>query len=155
MKSKTTHLRVIVTLLTLLIAAGCSKKSSDSSKEAALEDDDVCEEILKSPDIMEASDWISRYPKSLFSSNALDEDDPNGTPLAPVVARLSDAGAQRVVIHYATLGKGKILLGVVVVLPTDPLAREKLFVIGSELCQIEGLREAKDCGQKYLYFSLE
>jgi hypothetical protein len=156
MKSKITHLKVIATLLTLLITASSCKKSpvsADADKERASADDTISDEILASPDIMEARDWLARYPKSMFSQNALDPEDFNGTPLSPVVARLSDAGATRIVINYGTLGKGHVLIGVVVVLPTDPSARQKVFTIGSELSQIEGTGALNDYGQKYLYFN--
>jgi hypothetical protein len=162
----TTQLRITTALVTLFIAVGCSKQSavpapqesgsqqsSGESKELASGDDKRCEEILNSPDIMEARDWITRYPKSLFSSHAIDPDNPNGTPLAPVITHLSDAGAQRVVIHYGAMGKGQVFLGLVVVLPSDTAARQKLFALDPELSQLTEQKRAVDYGQKYLYYS--
>jgi hypothetical protein len=102
---------------------------------------------------MEARDWVARHPKSLFSSHALNEGDPNGTLLAPVVTRLSNAGAQRVVIHYGAMGQGQVLTGVIVVLPSDSAAREKLFTLDSELSELSQQKHATDSGQKYLYYS--
>jgi hypothetical protein len=168
MNHKTSHLIVAFSLLTLLVAVGCPEQSPDSpltesdsekpsvaGKQKSSEDDKRCEEILKSPNIMEARDWLKRYPKGLFSSHALDPDDPNGTPLAPVVARLVDAGAKPIVIHYGMLGKGQVLLGVVVGLPADPDARQKIFAMEPELSQLCQQRSTKDYGQKYLYYSME
>jgi hypothetical protein len=102
---------------------------------------------------MEARDWLTRYPKGLFSSHALNENDPNGTPLASVVERLSAAGAQRIVVHYGALGKGQFFLGLVVVLPADATARQKIFALDPELSQLTEQRRAVDSGQKYLYYS--
>ena len=161
MHTKTMHLNIGLTLLVLFAAVGCSKQSSDSadsdseqsptaSKGVAADDDKRAEEILKSRDIIEARDWVRRYPKSLFSPHAIDEDAAGGTPLGPVVERLFTAGAQRVVVHHAN---SAILLGVVVVLPTDATARTKIFAIEPELSQLCQQRQAKDYGQKYLYYT--
>lgn len=122
------------------------------SKAYAAEEDKRAQKILKSSDIMEAKDWLALYPKGLFSSNALDEDDFDGTPLAPVVDRLTKAGAARLVVHHA---HRKLFLGLVVVLPDDAKARKKIFIIEQELSQVCLQREAEDCGQKYLYYSLQ
>jgi hypothetical protein len=121
----------------------------------ASEDDKRCEEILKTPDIMESGDWLKRYPKSLFSSHAISEDAQNGTPLAPVVARLTAAGAPRVVIHYGAFGQGQVLRAVIIVLPADPAARQKVFAMDTELGQLCEQQRAKDYGQKYLYYTME
>jgi len=168
MNRKTSRLKIASALLTLLVAAGCSKRSSDpsaaesdseqpsvASKQMASNDDKTCEEILKSPDIMEAGDWLKRYPKGLFSSHAISEKEHNGTPLAPVVARLSAAGAQRVVIHYAASGQGHILRAVIVVLPTGPAGRQKVFAMDAELSRLCEQERAKDHGQKYLYYTMD
>ena len=119
-------------------------------QEAAAADDARAAEILKSPDIMEARDWVRRYPKSLFSDDTIVADAEGGTPLGPVVERLFTAGAQRIVVHHAS---GKMYLGLVVVLPADPAARQKIFALEPQLSQLCQQREAKDHGQKYLYYT--
>ena len=156
-------------LLLLLLGIGCSKRAQESSsaqsasdsakpttiEQTASEEDKKCEEYLKSAEIMEAQDWLQRYPKSLFSSHNLNPDNPNGTPLAPIVTRLKNAGAERVVIRYGTLGKGHVLIGVIVALPVDQAARQKVFAIEPELSQLCEQRSSTDHGQKYLYYSME
>lgn len=122
------------------------------SKKYASEEDRRAQKVLSSPDIMEAQKWLERYPKAPFSSHALDPRNPNGTPLAPVVACLVDAGAQRLAVHHAN---GKIFLGLVVVLPADKQARQRLLAIDPELSQLCVQRAQEDYGQKYLYYSLQ
>ncbi len=121
-----------------------------ATKKYAAAEDKRAQEILNSPDIMEASEWLRKYPQGQFSSHALDPNDPHGTPLGPVVARLAEAGAQRLVVHH---GNGKFFLGLVVVLPTDAEARKRIFEIEPELSQLCIQRVQRDYGQKYLYYS--
>lgn len=157
MKIKLMHLKLAPALLAFLLALGCSRQSPDSSseqsdsggssgaaKEAAAQDDALAAEILKSPDIMEASDWVKRFPKSEFGKE--------GTPFPPIVQRLTGAGAQRVVVHHF---KSSVFLGVVVVLPTDAAARQRVFALEPELSQLALQRTANDSGQKYLYYSFQ
>ena len=163
MKTKTTHFNLGLTLLVLFAAVGCSKPSSDSadsdsdsevspkpSKALAAADDKRAEEILKSPDIVEARDWVRRFPKSLFSNDTVKEDAEGGTPLGPVVERLFAAGAQRVVVQHIN---NTFYAGLVVVLPTEAPAREKIFAMDPELSQLCQQRQSKDFGQKYLYYT--
>jgi len=153
-----THLRLTPALFVLLFALGCSKQPPDASsgqsagavQGAAADDDARAMDILKSPDIVEARDWVRRYPKSLFSADTIAEDAEGGTPLGPIVERLFTAGAQRVVVHHAS---GKMYLGLIVVLPSDPAARQKVFALEPQLSQLCQQREAKDQGQKYLYYT--
>ena len=157
MNIKLTYLKVAPALLTLLLALGCSKQSSDgtsarsesadlssAAKQAAAQDDALAEQIIKSPNIMEARDWVKRYPKSAFGKE--------GTPFAPIVERLTAAGAQRVVVQHF---QSSVLLGVVVVLPADTAARQAVFTLEPELSQLALQRQAKDCAQKYLYYSFQ
>jgi hypothetical protein len=153
MTTKLTHLKVAPAILALLLVLGCSKQSPDQSesgrsssaaKGAATQDDARADEIMKSPDIMEARDWVKRYPNSVFGKE--------GTPFPPIVERLTSAGAPRVVVHHF---KSSIFLGVVVVLPTDPGVRQKVFALEPELSQLALQRQAQDHGQKYLYYSFQ
>jgi len=123
-------------------------KSAD--KKYAVAEDERAQKLLKSPDIIDASKWLRKYPQGKFSSHSIDPDDPHGTPLAPVVARLTEAGAKRLVVHH---GDGVFFVGLVVVLPIDAKARKKIFEIEPELSQICNQRVQKDYGQKYLYYS--
>jgi hypothetical protein len=121
-----------------------------ADKKYAIAEDERAHEILKSSETLEVSDWLRKYPQGQFSPHSLDPNDPYGTPLAPVVARLTEAGAARVVVHH---GVGKFFVGLVVVLPTDAKARKRIFDIEQELSQICNQRVQKDYGQKYLYYS--
>jgi hypothetical protein len=118
-------------------------------KYAAAEDGRV-QEILESEETMDASKWLQKYPRGMFSSHALDPNDPKGTPLAPVVARLAAAGAQRLVVHH---GDGRFFVGLIVVLPVDTKARNRIFAIEPELSELCIQRIQRDYGQKYLYYS--
>jgi hypothetical protein len=121
-----------------------------ADKKYAVAEDERAQEILKSSDIIEASDWLRKYPEGQFSSHSIDPNDPDGTPLAPIVARLTEAGAERLVVHH---GDGIFFVGLVVVLPTDAKARKRIFEIEPELSRICNQRVQKDFGQKYLYYS--
>ena len=155
---------MVAAFFALLLALGCSKQSSDSSEAAAesevpavadkkmtVEIDKMAEEVLQSTDKMKAADWLKRYPKSQIS------DDEEGRPilLASLVARLREAGAPRIVIDTATIGQGHVLVGMVVVLPTDAAARQKLFAMDPELSQLCEQTPVTDRGQKYLHYSFD
>ncbi len=155
---------VVAALLVLLVVVGCSKQSPESSEAAGDSDapevaskkmtseiDKMAEEVLQSADKMEAADWLKRYPKSQIS------EDEEGRPilLAPVVARLSQAGAQRVVIQFTTLGQAQLLTAMVVVLPTDAAARQKIFAMEAELSQLCQQTQVTDRGQKYLHYGFD
>jgi hypothetical protein len=162
--AKSTHQPLIAAFFALLLALGCSKQSSDSSETATesevpevadkkmiAEIDRMAEEVLKSTDKMEAGDWLKRYPKSQIT------EDEEGRPilLAALVARLREAGAPRIVIETATIGQGHFLVGMVVVLPTDAAARQKLFAMDQELSQLCEQIRVEDKGQKYLHYSFD
>jgi hypothetical protein len=153
--------KLALALLGVFAAIGCSRQTPDpatsasgrppaASQEMAAAEDKRAEGILRSSDIMEARDWVRRYPKSLFSPHAIAEDGQGGTPLGPVVERLFSAGAQRVVVHHANRAR---LLGVVVVLPEDASARQKIFALEPELSQLCQQKQARDVLQKYLYYT--
>ena len=154
----------VAALLALLMAVGCSKQSEDSSEAATDSDvpevagkkmtaeiDKMAEEMLQSSEKMEAADWLKRYPKSQIG------EDEEGRPilLAPVVARLSQAGAQRVVIQFTKLGQAELLTAMVVVLPTDSAARQKIFAMETELSQLCQQTQVADRGQKYLHYGFD
>lgn len=152
-----------------LLAAGCSKSGSGSSadtsetdsdskpsKSAAKEDDKAAEEALKSAETMEGREWVKKYPKSLFSSATLKEDDEGkGTLMRPVVERLYSAGAEKVVIEYGKIGQADVLVALIVVLPRDPAARQKVLALDPELSQLQQQRQTKEFGQKYLYYGID
>ena len=121
-----------------------------ANKKYAVAEDKRAQKVLKSSEIMEASDWLRKYPQGKFSSHSLDPDDPHGTLLAPVIDRLREAGAERLVVQH---GDGVFFVGLVVVLPPDARARKRTFEIEPELSQICNQRVQKDYGQKYLYYS--
>jgi outer membrane murein-binding lipoprotein Lpp len=164
MSTKTTTLRITALLLAVLGIAGCSKQSSDSasdsaeieapefaSKKMVLDTDKMAEDVLQSANKMEAADWLKRYPKSQIG------DDEEGRPilLSAIVARLNQAGAQRVVVEYVKLGQGELLAAMVVVLPTEPASRQKLFAMEPELSQLCDQTPVTDRGQKYLHYSFD
>jgi hypothetical protein len=121
-----------------------------ADKKYAAAEDERARQILKSSDIMEASEWLRKYPRGQFSKLSLDPDDPHGTPLAPVADRLAKAGAERLVVQH---GDGIFFIGLVVVLPTDAAARKRIFELEPELSRICNQRVQTDCGQAYLYYS--
>jgi hypothetical protein len=121
-----------------------------ANKNYAVAEDERVSKVLASSEVIDASDWLKLYPKGPFSSHTLDPDDPNGTPLAPVVARLKKAGAERLVVHH---GDRVFFVGLIVVLPTGAKARKRLFEIERELSQICNQQIQKDYGQKFLYYS--
>lgn len=156
--------KIVVTVVALLVAVGCSKQSdgaaseeSDSdaspvaSKQMTREIDEMCEEILQSPDKMEAADWIKRFPESSIGT----DEDGNEILLAPVVARLTEAGAERVAIEYVKLGQGEFLVSMVVALPKDTASRQKLFAMEPELSLLCQQTPTPDHGQKYLHYSFD
>ena len=164
MKIKTAFKNVFGTLLACLLIVGCAKKSDDSAtaldesenpevagKKMTKETDEMVEEILKGTDKMEAADWIKKYPQSAVGENEQGQ----ALLLAPIVASVKQAGAKRVVIEYATLGQAQFLGGMIVVLPTEPPARQKLFALEPKLSELCQQTPVTDRGQKYLYYSFE
>ncbi len=161
--AKSAYQTLLAAVFLSFLAVGCAKQSSDS--EAATESevpevadrkmiaeiDKMAEDVLKSADKMEAAEWLKRYPKSQIT------EDEEGRPilLASLVARLREAGAQRIVIDTATIGQGQFLVGMVVVLPTDATARQKLFAMDVELSQLCEQIRVEDKGQKYLHYSFD
>ena len=155
---------MVAAFFALLLALGCSKQLSDSAetttesevpevadKKMIAEIDKIAEDVLKSADKMEAADWLKRYPKSQIT------EDEEGRPilLASLVTRLREAGAPRIVIDTATIGQGHFLVGMVVVLPTDAAARQKLFAMDTELSQLCEQIRVEDKGQKYFHYSFD
>ncbi len=162
MKFGATYKHALSAILTLLVAVSCSKQSADSSdSESDVPDvadkkmtsaiDKMAEEALQSPDKMEAADWVKRYPKSQIA------EDEEGKPilLAPIVDRLREAGAQRIIIQTVKIGQGEFLEGMVVVLPSDAAARKKLFAMDPELSQLCQQTHVIDRGQKYLHYTFD
>jgi hypothetical protein len=148
--------------LALLLAFGCSKSGSDSStasdsdapevanKRMTSEIDKMCEEILQSPDKMDARDWIKQYPKSMIGKEQETE-----KSLASVAGRFYDAGVPRVVIQYTKIGQGVFLTAMVVELPKDSAARQKCFAMDPELSQLCDQTGVTDRGQKYLHYGFD
>jgi hypothetical protein len=164
MKTNSPLTHALIALFVLLMAVGCSKKSADTSnaadesenpevagKKMTKETDEMVEEILKGTDKMEAADWLKKYPRSAIGENEEGQD----LLLAPIVASLKQAGAKRVVIEYVTLGQAQLLAAMVVVLPTDPPARQKLFALEPKLSELCQQTPVIDRGQKYLYYSFD
>lgn len=121
------------------------------NKAYALAEDERVAEILADQDTMDASDWLKRYPKGPFSSSdARNPNEPYGPPLAPVVARLTKAGAKQLLVHH---GDGIFFLGLIVVLPSGAKARHRIFELERELSSICNQAVQKDYGQKYLYYA--
>jgi hypothetical protein len=163
MNIKPIYKNTVAALLALLMAVGCSKQSAESEaatdsdvpevagKKMTAEIDKMAEEVLQSSDKMEAADWLKRYPKSQIG------EDEDGRPilLAPVVARLSQAGAQRIVIQFTKLGQAELLTAMVVVLPRDSAARQKIFAMETELSQLCQQMQVADRGQKYLHYGFD
>jgi len=148
--------------LALLLPFGCSKSASDSStasdteapevadKKMTSEIDKMCEEILQSPDKMEARDWIKQYPKSVIG-----KEQETQKSVALVAGRFYDAGVSRVIIQYTRIGQGVFLTAMVVELPKDSAARQKCFAMEPELSQICDQTAVTDRGQKYLHYGFD
>jgi hypothetical protein len=116
-----------------------------------LAEDERVAEILAKQDTMDASDWLKRYPKGPFSSRDVrNPDEPHGPPLAPIVARLTKAGAKQLLVHH---GDGIFFVGLIVVLPSSAKARDRIFELERELSSICNQAVQKDYGQKYLYYA--
>jgi hypothetical protein len=75
--------------------------------------------------------------------------------MAPIVERLYQAGADKVVIEYGKIGQGDVLVALIVVMPKDPAARQKVIALDPELSQLQQQRPTKEFGQKYLYYSID
>src|ERR1043166_4899448 len=121
------------------------------NKAYALEEDERVAAILANEDTMDASDWLKRYPKGRFSSHdSRNPDEPYGPQLAPIVARLTKAGAKQLLVHH---GDRTFFLGLIVVLPSSAKARVRIFELERELSSICNQAVQKDHGQKYLYYS--
>jgi len=163
MNTKPVPLKSATALLALVLAVACSKPSSESSSAAAdseapgvadkkmtSEIDKMCEEILKSPDKMDAREWIKRYPKSVIG-----KEEESQKSLTSVVGRFYDAGAPRVVMQFTKINQGVFLTAMIVELPADSTARGKCFVMDPELSQLCEQTAVTDRGQKYLHYGFD
>ena len=122
-----------------------------ANKAYALDEDERVAAILARQDTMDASDWLRCYPKGPFGSrDARNPDEPYGPPLAPIVARLTKAGAKQLLVHH---GGGAFFVGLIVVLPSGARARDRVFELERELSSICNQAVQKDYGQKYLYYA--
>ena len=156
MKNNVSGFLAIIPLLLLL---GCSKQTpADSAKDTSApatpskrpvaEADKKPDEIAHSPTAKEARAWLKENPKAVFSTAGLE----GNVLLAPTVARLYQAGAQRVFIQSTSSG---LLTDMVVLLPVGAPARQKLFALDAELSPLREQTPAKDTGQKYFHYSFE
>ncbi len=155
---------IAVGLLSLVAISGCSRKpakkpdasvktelsetahanqSADTeeakAKEAAMAMDLGCETLLKGyPGVPpDARDWARRN-RTTFSG---------GVTLQALVTSLSDAGAQAIVV-FTNVPSCDYLI--ILTLPSDPAARQKVFTSDARLREVSGLEPTKDYGQKYL-----
>jgi hypothetical protein len=147
--------------LVLLMFVGCSKRSPDSGpskssnrapvavhKRVLSDTDKKSDEIARSPDTKEARAWLKENPKAVFSTAGLD----GNVLLAPTVARIYQAGAQRVYIQSTANG---VLTDMVVLLPATAAARQKLFELDAELSPLREQTAVADTGQKYLHYGFQ
>lgn len=154
---------VLNAVVCVCLVGGCSKGPAETASERGDEEpavagasmigevDQMCEEILRSPDAVAAAAWLERYPMSAFGAD--EEGDP--ILLSLYVRRFEEAGAGRLVIQSAKLGAGEFLLGMIVVLPADAAARQRLFAIEPELSALCVQTPVTDRGQKYLHYSFD
>jgi hypothetical protein len=132
--------------------SGFADEEPDVASASMIDEvDEMCEEILRSPDTVAAASWLGRYPMSSFG------DDEEGEPmlLSSYVKRFEEAGVERVVIESAKLGGGEFLVGMIVVLPADAAARENVFALEPELSALCDQTSVIDRGEKYLHYSFD
>lgn len=153
-----------VALLSAVAITGCSRKQAEKAgaevktevqqtapatqsvnpeeakaKEAAMAMDVGCENLLKgyrgSPS--DARDWARRNRKTISG----------GVTLETMLTSLSDAGAQDMVILTNVPSCDYLMI---LTLPAEPAARQKVFTSDARLREVSGLEPTKDYGQKYL-----
>ncbi len=116
----------------------------EANRRALAANDDPVEDLFKANPgrvMPEALDWARRNPKTLRG----------GATLEAMLTSLSDAGAQRIIVLTNWPGCDYLI---VLTLPSEAAARQKVFASDERLRQGCGLEKAKDFGQKYLGYRL-
>ena len=136
-----------------MLAASCGKQSgaisgdsTDSQNSAEMRMEKHGDEIMASANKQEARAWL-KGPNHLFFKA-----DPK--LVSQFVEDFYNAGAKQVLVADLDNEQGVQYGGsMLVVLPADATAREKLFAIGMRADICFGEDPVQDDGQKYLYYT--
>ncbi len=112
----------------------------ERAKQFAAQGDAVCESLFRDNPgrvFPEALEWARHNPQAL----------PGGASLEAMLTDLSDAGAGRMNV-VTNVPFGDFLI--IVTLPSDSAARQKVFASDARLRQVCGVESTKDYGQKYV-----
>ncbi len=112
----------------------------DRAKQFAAQGDAVCESLFRDNPrrvFPEALEWARHNPQSLAG----------GASLEAMLTDLSDAGAERMNVVTNVPFCDYLII---VTLPSDSAARQKVFASDARLRQVCGIEPTKDYGQKYV-----
>ena len=168
------HASIAVGLLSFVAIVGCSRRPSEppdtgvktevhetatakqnadtaeaKAKDAAMSMNAGCENLLKAYVVVppDARDWAKRNPKTF----------PGGATLEAMLASLSEAGAQGIIVFtnlpplYSPANNYDCVI--ILTLPSEAAARQKVFTSDARHREVCGLEPTKDYGQKYLGYS--
>jgi hypothetical protein len=145
----------VATPLIFILACACSKTESGGANESShdgsqdspeMRMDKHGDEIMASSARQEARKWI-KEPKHLFFKS-------DSKTVGQFVEDFYNAGAAQVLIADLEDHEGNQYAGsILVVLPTDGAAREKVFDVGMRADIVFGQDPVIDRGQRYLYYT--
>jgi hypothetical protein len=141
-----------VSFLTLLaLSASCGKQptandASGAQGSAETRMEKHGDDIMASPDKQEARQWLKNPNHLFFKADA--------KVVSQFVEDFYNAGATQVLFADIDNEQGVQYCGsILVVLPSDNAAREKLFEVGMRADICFGEDPVIDDGQKYLYYT--
>jgi hypothetical protein len=146
------RLGAMALLLSVLSACGKESTSADtnihdgSHDSAEMRMDKHGEEIMASPTKQEARQWLKGSKHLFFKSDS--------KTVGQFVEDFYNAGAKQVLIADLEEHEGNQYAGsILVVLPDEDSAREKVFDVGMRADIVFGQDPVIDRGQKYLYYT--
>jgi hypothetical protein len=153
MRNETRKLSTVSFLTLLAFTVSCGKQSTANSNDASNAQGSAetrmqqhGDEIMASSQKQEARQWLKNPNHLFFKADA--------KMVSQFVEDFYNAGATQVLVADMDNEQGVQYCGsILVVLPADSTAREKLFEVGMRADICFGQDPVIDDGQKYLYYT--
>ena len=137
-------LRLLVVLLPALVALGCG----DTTNPKVGQQDETLRQSVESSDSAEARQWLRGPTHSWWTDKAA---------ISALVEAFYAAGAEKVVISDIIRQDdgSKVSASIIVVVPSDPEARKRVFALDSRASLESQQDSQRDEDQKYLYYGFD
>lgn len=115
--------------------------------------DEFVQQFLESPSTKEALAWLQAGSDSDFRSVGESESTEESIAL---IQQIYDAGAEEVLaVDIDEYPEGQNTGKLVIRLPADPAARERVFAWAGEIAESQGFDAEQDSGQSYVFVMLD